>query len=584
ESGLVMQTGEYYAVKDPSALFIPTSLRDSLVARLDRLASVKEIAQIGACIGREFSYELVSRVASLDPEELDAGLNRLVETGLATRRGTPPDATYTFKHALVQDAAYDSLLKSRRAQFHARIAQVLETDFSDQVSTAPDLLAHHHTAGGNAAAAIPLWRRAGEHALRRVALKEAIACFQKGLGLIDQLPPSSERDRLELTIREPLNAAWTGLRGWAAADVAVNAEAILKLAKSQQNAQSLLLGLWWMWTSVITQGRIADSIPWAQRMLDEGRDAQDIDLQIFGHAASMVSALLNGRPLESRKQARRVTELYDASRASRWLQLTGHDLRTFVDVYACQMTWMLGYPDEAMRACEQSTAHARTVGHAFNLVWALTFSAYVYAYRREPGRLLAQVREAEGLARDQGIAFITEVSVPQATGIALMQSDRHQEAITLLRKGIERWTHFDGHVRVPYVKSALAQAVANEGNLEGALQLIDECLEQIERPAWQEREWLPECLRVKGRILFALGRFDEAEALLGRSIECAREQQARSWELRSCTTMAELLADRGRGAEGRALLGPILGWFSEGFETLDLVEARALLDKLASAV
>jgi class 3 adenylate cyclase len=581
ESGLVRQTGEFYAVKDPSALFIPTSLRDSLVARFDRLASVKEIAQVGACIGREFSYELVARVASLGGEQLETALNKLVDTGLATRRGAPPDATYTFKHALVQDAAYDSLLKSRRSQLHARIAQVLETEFGDQVSSAPHLLAHHHTAAGNVAAAIPLWRRAGEQSLRRVALKEAIGHFQKGLGLIDQLQPSPERDRLELTIREPLNAAWTGLRGWAAADVAANAEAILRLAKSQQNAQSLLLGLWWMWTSVITQGRIADSIRWAQRMLDEGREADDIDLLIFGHAASMVSALLNGRPVESQEQAKRVFELYDSGRAQRWLQLTGYDVRTFVEVYACQMTWMLGYPDRARQACEQSTAHARTVGHAFNLVWALAFSAYVYAYRREPARLLDQVREAERLARDQGIAFISEVSVPQSAGIAHLKSGRHQEAIVLLRKGIERWTNVGGHVRIPYVKSALAQAVAIEGDLDGALQLIDECLEQIERPAWQEREWLPEVLRVKGSILARLGRHDDAESLLGRSIECARAQQARSWELRASTTLASLLSERGRRDEARALLAPIYGWFTEGFETPDLVDARILLEKLS---
>lgn len=585
ESGLVSRIGEHYALQDAlSSLAIPTSLRDSLVARLDRLASVKEIAQIGACIGREFSYELLARVATVGSDQLEVALNKLVDSGLATRRGTPPDAVFTFKHALVQDAAYDSLLKSRRSQLHARIAQVLERDFANRVAGQPEYLAHHHTLAGNLVAAIPLWRQAGELALRRVALKEAIAHFQKGLGLIDQLPPSTERDGLELTIREPLNAAWTGLRGWAATDVGVNAAAILRLAKAQGNAESLLLGLWWMWTSTITQGRIADSVPWAQRLLDEGHETGDVDLRIFGHTATMVSALLRGQLVESRQQAEQALALYDPQRAKRWLQLTGHDLRTFIEVYACQLTWMLGYPDQAQRACEASTTHARDVGHAFNLVWALTFSAYVHAYRREPERLMERVGEADRLARDQGIAFISEVSVPQAAGIAHLQSERIPEAVTLLRQGLDRWIRVDGHVRVPYVKSALAEAIARQGDLDLALQLIEECLEQIERPTWQEQEWLAEVLRLKGWILIQRGHHDAAEAALRASIQCARDQQAKSWELRAAITLARLLAERGRRESAHTLLAPVYGWFTEGFDTPDLVEARALLEALGGTV
>src|SRR5207344_3199209 len=169
ESGLLREAGDHYTLLAPlPPLAIPTSLRDSLLARLDRLAPVKEIAQIGACIGREFSYELLACISTLSTEQLDASLRKLTEAGLVYRRGTPPDATYTFKHALVQDAAYDSLLKSKRAQLHAQIAQVLEKDFSDTVANEPELLAHHHTQAASLAAAIPLWCKAGELALARV--------------------------------------------------------------------------------------------------------------------------------------------------------------------------------------------------------------------------------------------------------------------------------------------------------------------------------------------------------------------------------------------------------------------------------
>lgn len=581
ESGLLREVGDKYALQGPlTALAIPASLRDSLMARLDRLGPAKEIAQIGACIGREFSHELLGRVSTLPPLALEASLERLVLAGLVTRRDAPPDATYTFKHALVQDAAYDSLLKTRRCELHGRIARVLESALADRVANNPELLAHHHTQAGHLAQAIPLWRKAGTSAVGRVALKEAVAHFQNGLALIGQLPPSEDRDRLELTIREPLNAAWTGLKGWAAAEVGTNATAILRLAESLGNAESVLLARWWVWTSTITQGRIADSLPWVQRMLAAGEASDDVDLKIFGHATAMVQDFLHGDLLASRAETDRALALYDARRAERWIQLTGHDLGNFVEVYACQLTWMLGYPDQARRLSDESIAHARAAGHAFNLVWALTFSAYVFAYRREPERFLERVDEAARLAVEQGLAFISEVSVPQARGIAELQNGRPDEAIVLLRRGIERWTEHGGRVRVPYVKSALAEAAALQGDPGGALELINECLAQIELPSSQERLWLAEVLRLKGWMLMRQGRDAEAEAQLRASIACAREQHAKSWELRGATTLARLLASTGRGDEARALLSPIHGWFSEGWDTRDLIEAKALLDAL----
>ena len=581
ESGSLREQGDHYALQGPlAALAIPDSLRDSLMARLDRLGPSKEFAQVGACIGREFSYELIERIIALPVELLAPSLEKLVDAGLVTRRAAPPDATYTFKHALLQDAAYDSLLKTRRSELHARIAEVLEKDFAALVTHAPEWLAHHHTQAGHLARAIPLWRQAGTVAAGRVALQEAVAHFQKGLLLIDQLPPSSERDGLELTIREPLNAAWTGLRGWAAPEVGVNAAAILRLAEHQDNAQSLLLAMWWMWTSTITQGRIADSQQWVERLMARGGEAGSLDLRIFGHATAMVQHFLGGRLLESREQAGLALALYEPRHAERWIQLTGHDLRIFVEVYACQLLWMQGFPDQARRLSDDARAHAHADGHAFNLVWALTFSAYVFAYRREPEHFLDRVSEADHLAREQGLAFIYEVAVPQARGLAELQNGRPREAISLLRQGIERWTKIGGHVRVPFVKAALAEAVALEGDPDAALKLLAECLEQIEHPAGQERLWLAEVLRLKGWILARQGRGEEAETQLRAALECARQQQAKSWELRSATTLARLLAGRGQRAAAHGLLSPIHGWFTEGADTPDLIEARTLLAAL----
>jgi class 3 adenylate cyclase/tetratricopeptide (TPR) repeat protein len=582
ESGLLRDAGDKYTLLAPlPALAIPTTLRDSLLARLDRLAPVKEVAQIGACIGREFSYELLACISMLSNDQLEEALRQLVEAGLVYRRGTPPDASYAFKHALVQDAAYDSLLKSRRQQLHTRLAQVLNERFSERVANEPEVLAHHYTEAGNLAAAIPLWRRAGEMAVRRVALREAVGHFQKGLALIEQLPSSSERDELELSIREPLTGVWVGLRGWAAADVGVNAAALLRLAKKRGRRQSLPIALWGLWVNTLSQGRVAEALDWAHRVLAEGDEAEDLDLQMWGHATIMDSRFYLGQLLEAREHGNQVLAMYDPQRAAFGIALTGHDLKTVVGVYSAQWTWMLGYPDQAVQISDEKDAHARRLGNAFNLGWALSFGAWVFDYRCEPERLLERVTQADGLAREQSIPLISQVTVPQAQGFGRLRSGRLDESIALFRRCIENWDRLGAYLTLPYVKSALAEAVALQGNQSAGLQLIDECLEQIERPGWQERWYLAEILRLKGWMLMRQGRGEEAETPLRASIDCARQQQARSWELRSSTTLAALLAERGQRDAARELLAPIYNWFTEGFDTKDLKDAKALLDELS---
>ena len=580
ESGLLSDAGDRYILQDAlPALAIPATLRDSLLARLDRLAPVKEIAQIGACLGREFSFELLAGVTTLHNNQLEDALKKLVEAGLVYRRGTPPNATYTFKHALVQDAAYDSLLKSKRAQLHAQIAELLQKKFSERVANEPELLAHHYTQAGNLTAAIPLWRKAGEMALARVALEETVAHLQKGLALLARLPPSTARDEIELSIREPLTAAWTGLRGWAAPEVGVNGAAIVELAKRLTKPQSLLIGLWGVWVNAASQGRIAQSLEWAQRMLIEADESGERDLRVFGHWSAVVSCYYLGRLLEAREHGDRALALYDPQRADRWMQLTGHDIKTGVDSYAAHWLWMLGYPDQAVQVSDEKDAYARQLGHGFNLGFALTFGAVAFDHRCEPDRLLQRIGEADRLAREQSIPFVYQILAPLNEGIARLRAGQLSDSIRILRQHIENGPR-EGATRTPYMKACLAEAMALQGDVDKALQLIDECLEQIERPGWQERVHLAEILRLKGWMLMRQGRHEDAEMQLRASIDWARQQQAKSWELRSSITLAELLAERGQRDAARELLAPIYSWFTEGFDTKDLVEARQLLEAL----
>lgn len=581
ESGVLRESSDRYTLERPlPSLDIPTSLRDSLLARLDRLAPVKHIIQMGACIGREFTYDVLSRLSMLPDEQLEGALQKLTDAGLVYSYGIPPYATYTFKHALVQDAAYDSLLRSRRQQLHAGLAQVLKQDFPNRVAKAPELLAHHYTQSGQLETAIPLWREAGELALRRVALLEAVGHFEKGLALIEQLPPSSERDELELSIREPLNAAWTSLRGWAASEVKANATQILQVTKRYDKAQAVRTGLWAMWVNTTTQGRVADSLEWAERLLVEGDQARDIDLQIFGHGAAMISYFYLGQLLEAKEHGDHILALYDMQHASRWMQVTANDFKTLVGIWSCQWTWMLGYPDQAVRLSNEKDDHARSLGHAFNLGFALTLGAYAFDYRREPEKILERIVEVDRLVHEHSLPFLNQVMIPQVEGLARLRSGQLSEAIASLRQGIDTWNAGGGHSRVPYLKSALAEAIALAGDLDAGLQMIDECLEQIERPGWRERSHLAEVLRLKGWMLIRKGRRDEAERVLRASIAWARQQQAKSWELRTSTTFAQLLLEHGQRDAARELLCPIYSWFTEGFDTHDLRAARDLLESL----
>jgi len=582
ESRFLREENDRYTLLEPlPALDIPDTLNTLLIGRLGRRKQVRELAQVGACIGREFSHELLAAVSPYKGAEFEEELQRLTRTGLVFRRGVGTDATYTFKHALVQDAAYDSLLKTNRQRVHAQIAEALETAFRDRVANQPELLAHHHTQAGHLTQAIPLWRKAGESALTRVALQESVAHLQQGLAIVNRLPPSEERDRLELSLRLPLHSARLQWHGWAAPDVGVNAAAIVRLAETQTKPQSLLIGLWGMWVSTLTQGRVAEAPAWAQRLLAEGGKRGEIDMQILGHRGSMFSHFYLGELREADAHGQQALGFYDPSRAGRWIELVGNDVRTSVGVCTSQAIWMLGYPDRALQICDQKDEHSRRLAHPFDFGWALTWGAYVLDYRREAERLLAHANEAERLAREQSLPILYRALVPIGQGLAKLRMGDLCEATALLRRGIGAWNAGGGHLNVPYIKSSLAEALARQGDVDGGLALIEEALAQIERTGWNERVWLPEVLRLKGWMLMQAARSADAERELRASIECARRQKAKSWELRSSTTLAELMAADGRRDAARDLLSPIYDWFTEGFDTHDLKAARARLDELS---
>jgi len=581
ESGELTQSGDHYEYAGKSrSVTIPATLRDSLMARLDRFMPVKEIAQIGAAIGREFSYELISAVAPLPLAQLDEALIQLTDSGLAFRRGTPPEAVYTFKHALVQDAAYDSLLRSRRQKLHAKIARVIEEKFPSTKTTEPEVLAHHLTAAGATEAAIPLWQKAGELALKRLALTEAISHLNKGLELVTTLPHSPERETSELGLRTTLGMAWIALRGWSAPEVGANFEPALKLAKSLNHQPSFLPVLMGLWMYVVVRGRIVESLTWSNEMLDAAKVFGDNGLALTGHSLASGSHFWLGNFADGWRHAEQIPPLYDADQHRYIADVTNHDPLTTQGVYGAVNLWMLGYPARALSVSNAKDEHARRRGHPFDIGFALSSGTYTLEYRGETAEQRRRVEAAISLGREHNLPFYSEVVGPIFLGIDAVREGQHEEADSLLDRGLELWGLIGAELAVPYLKSARAQARAALGDTVGAFQLIDEAIEQANRPGWEERAHHAEVLRIQGLVYEQVGKPESAEESFQASLDLAREQQAKSWELRTSTSLARLWQQQGKRKEAHDLLAPVYDWFTEGFDTKDLKEAKALLGEL----
>jgi hypothetical protein len=502
---------------------------------------------------------------------------------LLLQQGTPPDAVYTFKHALVQDAAYDSLLRARRQELHGKIAKAIEERWPHIEATEPELLAHHYAEARQPEKAIPLSQKARSLAQRRVAFIEAVAHLNKGLELVAVLPASVERDGSELDLRSLLGMAWLALKGWAAQEVWDSLHPALELAHSLRRNDTLVPIFCGLVNHVLSTGRMVESLRWVTQVLNAAETYDDPDLLILGHLSAAVANFWLGDLTKAREHADRVLALYSEDRHGHLADILNHDPKTVSLIYLAPSIWMLGFPEQAARISDARDAHACRRAYPFDLGFALTFGAHVLDHLGEPDEWLKRIEEGGRVGRENSLPFLTECMVPANSGIALIRKGQVVDGMALLERGLAVWQESGGRTGNPYFRSVLAEGMAQLGDLEGALVLIDEIIAQIERPGREERHYYAEALRIKGWLLALKGDPDGAERAFVASLDWARQQQAKSWELRTATSYARLMRDRGRACEARDLLAPVYNWFTEGFNTKDLKDAKALLDDLADA-
>jgi class 3 adenylate cyclase/predicted ATPase len=575
------------AVPSPN-LAVPASLHASLMARLDRLGHAKEVAQIGAAIGREFSHTLLAAVVRKSDAELGLALDRLIQSGLLFRQGVPPHATYLFKHALVQDAAYGTLLRERRRVLHTRIVETLESQFAEILESQPELLARHCTEASLIEKATGLWGKAGQRSLERSALVEAAEQLARALDQIAGLPATPALRREEIKLQVALITPLIHVKGYAAPETKAAAErAHLLIERAEARGEppedplllfSVLYGFW-VANFVAFNGDICRDL--AKQFLALAAKKGTAPPPMIGHYIMGNSLLFRGDLAEARAHYDKAVTLYAPIEHRPLAMRFGQDVRVAALSFRSWALWLLGYPDAALADADRALRDAREIGHAATLMFALALTPQAHFLSANYTTAIAANDELLVVADEKNARYWKAIGMI-LQGNLFAVTDRASDAIQKITTGLTAFRLTGATLYVPYWLSSLARAFADVGKLDDAWRCIGEATTAIEttKQRWCEAE----VHRIAGEIVLLSPKPDatKAEAYFERALAVARAQQAKSWELRAAVSMARLWRDRGKRQQARDLLAPIHGWFTEGLETRDLKEAKALLDRLAA--
>jgi predicted ATPase len=579
ELELVRENADRYVLTGPlPPLAIPATLQDALMARLDRLVTAKDVAQLGATLGRQFSYELLQAVAPLDEATLQRALERLVDAELLYQRGVPPQATYTFKHALIQDAAYQSLLKSTRQQVHQQIAQALEVRFPALAETQPELLAHHYSEASCHAQAVRYWQRAGERAIERSANVEAISHLTTALELLQTLPDTPERVQQELDVSIAIGIPLVLTKGYAALEIEATYTRARELCRQLGDTPQLFPVLVGLRRFYFLRGELQTAHNLDKKLLRLAECLDDRGLRLRAHHMLVESWLFLGEFAQARTHAEQGIALYDPQQHRAHVVRYGNDSGVGCRVFSAEALWVLGYPDQALRRIDEALTRAHELAHPYNLAFALHFAAWFYQLRREPHRAQERAEAAIALAQEQG--FLQSLAgVSMLRGWAVAEQGQVEEGLAQLRQGIVDMGATGAQIQ-PRVLMSLADVYGHMEQPEEGLRVLAEA--DAAAQARGERFMEAELSRLKGELLLAQSAEHQAAAAIcfQQALAVARRQKAKSWELRAATSLSRLWQQQGKRAEAHQLLAPVYGWFTEGFDTADLQDAQVLLDEL----
>ncbi|HLW71841.1 MAG TPA: AAA family ATPase [Candidatus Binataceae bacterium] len=550
---------------------IPATLHDSLMARLDRLGPAKEVAQVGAVLGREFSYELLHAVHRVPEPELQAALGELAEAELLYVQGLAPNANYRFKHALIRDAAYEALLKSRRKELHLSVARTIDEQFPVIKESHPEVLARHWTEAGETDPAIAAWKKAGERAVERRAYREAEQHYREALALLNTLPESGERDSRELTLQLALGNVMVGTRGWTAADTGEAYARARILAERSDGTESLQV-FTGLWSSANLRGELRSALALADQMFAIARNIENPAALAAARSAQGYSHYLLGDLVGARQY------LFEAIEYRRSGSQSGtNSPRPGGDplLFAGQNEWQLGYADHALGHMERALLQTRTANNPFALGFTLWFVASLHSLRGE----FKRAREAN----DESLRFGAASGFPLLKTLGKVldawvraQMGETSGTVDQIREGLAELDAMKFYATRAKYLGYLCEAQALAGVIDDALLTAEQALQV--NP--DELIYRSETLRLRGELRLRRGDAEKAVSDFRAAIAQAQTTSAKAWELRATMSLGRLLKSQGRRSEARAMLAEIYNWFTEGFDTLDLKEAKALLDTL----
>jgi class 3 adenylate cyclase/tetratricopeptide (TPR) repeat protein len=572
------------AVLESGVTGIPASLHDSLMARLDRIPDVKEVAQIAAAIGRGFDYKLLMAIAERPEADLEHCLDKLTAAEIIFCRGKPPEASYTFKHALVRDAAYESVLKSRRQELHGKIAEVLETEFSATAEAQPELLAHHYTEAGLLLAASEKWLIAGERSARRAANREAIAQLRRGLGLLDKVEEGPIRLRLELDLLMTLGGCLRTLKGWHDEETVETVFRTRRLCDQMDDSPyrgEIGLG---EYTVYLLRGELADAVECGRELLRLAEmDHSGVEPHI-GHRAIGATLYHMGRFEEARYHLEAGLALYDPKTEAQIVHKIGYFSGVTFLSYLAHALWHFGYADKSLAYLERSISLTQKLQHPPSQAFALFQAAFHYSHsvRNDVEALRYAIERFLVLAQEGSFDTWSAFVNSQQACLAIETGDTTTTgAIDKALQNLEWWKGRAGVLVVPTFYETLARTQEALGRKEDALLSIDNAIEYSNK--FGEQWCLAELYRRKGDLRSAAARDDAGaqEACYEKALVIAHDQSSRALELRAATSLAHLWAEAGDRRKAHDLLAPLYGWFSEGFDTVDLERAKAVLDETA---
>jgi class 3 adenylate cyclase/predicted ATPase len=582
ESGDLEEVADRYVLRQSARGFtIPSTLQDSLIARLDRLGAAKEIALTASIIGREFSYELLEALSSVSSATLVDGLEQLVRSDLLGQRGTPPQSRYTFKHALIRDAAFQSILNAHRRELHQRVAEVFESRFPEVAETEPELLAHHYTEANVVDRALAYWRQAAERAAARLAYIEALGHVDRAMKLVAVLPEGAERDEWELAILAVEGPSRMALEGWDSAPAKLLYEKARAVAERLGRPAEVFRSVWGSWMGAHGSGQYV----WAHELYQEIfrllKQTNDPEYIVQAHHAGGSQMLWEGVPRAALAHCDQLLSHYRMDvHGNLALMYGAHDPGCCSLGMRALSLAMLGYPEQAQAASAKAVAMSEELDHKPSIAQAHVFRSELLVILDRPEEAAAHLDAGISLSEKYSLANYRDSADLMQGWVRVLRGEveagvlQAEEALKTLKSLPSR------RFRLPLRIATVGLAKAAASDLDGALALYDDALEiaSTNGEHWYE----PELLRLKAEMLLAQPkpRAVEAEQCLTAAISLAQKQEAKFWELRAAATLAELWAHQRRPSEARDLLAPVYGWFTEGFDTLDLKEAKALLDEL----